>query len=114
MGAWLPLLSNHLVLGGRVFGVWLFGFFFFGVVFGALFGGFVLIPWMGTSATIVLAAAILFVCGAALARSPWVLVATPVLAVFAFPVISMPPVKTLLPTSQANVRDLARYEAALT
>jgi len=114
LGAWLPLLSNHMEQGGRASGAWLYGANSLGAAGGALIGGFVLIPWMGTTATIVLAAAILFVCGAALARSPWVLVATPVLAVLAFPVISMPPVKTLLPTSQANVRDLARYEDALT
>lgn len=113
LGAWLPLLSNHLEQGGRISGAWLYGANSLGAAGGALIGGFILIPWIGTTATIVLAAAILFVCGATLARSRWVLAALPLLAVLAMPVVSMPAVKKLLPVSQPNVRGLALYEDAL-
>lgn len=112
-GAWLPLLSNHMEQGGRVSGAWLYGANSLGAAAGALIGGFILIPWVGTSATIVIAAAILLVCGVALARAWWALTALPLLALLAFPVISMPPVKKLLPASQPDVRELALYEDAL-
>lgn len=113
LGAWLPLLSNHLEKGGRVSGAWLYGANSVGAACGALLGGFVVIPWLGTTATIVVAAFILFLCGAALARSSWVLMAAPLLAALAYPVTSMPPVNKLLPVSQPYVNDLAVYEDAL-
>ena len=113
LGAWLPLLGNHMEQGGRVSGAWLYGANSLGAAAGALIGGFVLIPWVGTSATIVIAAAMLLVCGVALARAWRALVALPLIAVLGFPVISMPPVKKLLPVSQSDVRDLALYEDAL-
>lgn len=113
LGAWLPLLSNHLEKGGCVSGAWLYGANSVGAASGALLGGFVVIPWLGTTATIIIAAFIFFLCGAALARSVRVLGMTPLLAMLAFPVSSMPPVKSLLPSSQPYVRDLAVYEDAL-
>lgn len=113
LGAWLPILSNHLEQGGRVSGAWLYGANSVGAAAGALVGGFVLIPWLGTAATLVAAALVLFMCGAALARSRWVFAAAPVLAAIAWPVTEMPPVAELLPHSQAAVRDLAVYEDAL-
>src|SRR3569623_1174709 len=113
LGAWLPVLSNHLEQGGRVSGAWLYGVNAVGAAGGALLGGFVLIPWLGTTATIVVAALLLFFCGALLAPSRALLIAAPLLAVLAYPVVSMPPVYKLLPNSQADVHDLAVYEDAL-
>src|SRR3569623_187029 len=113
LGAWLPVLSNHLEQGGRVSGAWLYGVNAVGAAGGALLGGFVLIPWLGTTATIVVAALLLFFCGALLAPSRALLIAAPLLAVLAYPVVSMPPVNKLLPNSQADVHDLAEYEDAL-
>src|SRR3569623_1163064 len=92
LGAWLPVLSNHLEQGGRVSGAWLYGVNAMGAAGGALLGGFVLIPWLGTTATIVVAALLLFFCGALLAPSRGLLIAAPLLAVLAYPVVSMPPV----------------------
>src|SRR3569623_337643 len=112
LGAWLPVLSNHLEQGGRVSGAWLYGVNAMGAAGGALLGGFVLIPWLGTTATIVVAALLLFFCGALLAPSRGLLIAAPLLAVLAYPVVSMPPVNKLLPSSQADVHDLAVYEDA--
>src|SRR3569623_1516028 len=113
LGAWLPVLSNHLEQGGRVSGAWLYGVNAMGAAGGALLGGFVLIPWLGTTATIVVAALLLFFCGALLAPSRGLLIAAPLLAVLAYPVVSLPPENKLLPSSQAVVHVLAVYEDAL-
>jgi spermidine synthase len=113
LGAWLPILSNRLEQGGHVSGAWLYGANSVGASCGALIGGFLLIPWLGTTGTIILAAMILFACGIALARSARMAMAAPVLVLLAIPVISLPPVAKLLPATLSNVRDLAVYEDAL-
>jgi len=113
LGAWLPLLSNRLEEGGHVSGAWLYGANSVGAAGGALIGGFLLIPWLGTPGTIILAAVLLFGCGIALVRSTRMAMAVPLLVLLAFPVKSLPPVDKLLPATQANVRDLAVYEDAL-
>lgn len=113
LGAWLPLLSNRLEEGGHVSGAWLYGANSMGAAAGALVGGFLLIPWLGTAGTLVLAAGLLFVCGIALARKPRMALAVPALVLMAWPVMSLPPVGKLLPVTLPKVRDLAVYEDAL-
>ncbi len=62
LGAWLPLLTARL--GGHpAVAPWLYGINSLGAALGAMAAGFVLIPWLGTPATLCLAAALLFVCG---------------------------------------------------
>ena len=62
LGAWLPLLSARL--GGHAgTASWLYGVNSLGAAVGAMAAGFVFIPWLGTPATLCLAAVLLFVCG---------------------------------------------------
>ena len=111
LGAWLPLLArrfgNDKVIGARLYGVNSVG-----AALGALLAGFVLIPFLGTTGSIVCASLLLFVAGMAWAdRRVWM--ALPVLAVLAWPVKDMIPVKQLLPVAQGDSEDLMVYEDAL-
>ncbi len=113
LGAWLPLLSERIAAGKNVAGAWLYGANSVGAALGAMLGGVVLVPWMGTSAVIVLAALLLFVSGMGSIsnRRPWL--TAPVLVAAAVPVLAFPAVSVLLPVTQAEVKDLALYEDAL-
>ncbi len=113
LGAWLPLLSNQLSRDGRVGGAWLYGANSVGAGLGALLGGFVLVPDLGTPATIGVAALLLFVCGVVLARAWRASYAAPLLVGLLVPVTSLPEIHVLLPKTQAGTRDLAVYEDAL-
>jgi spermidine synthase len=114
LGAWLPLLSNRLEEGGHVSGTWLYGANSLGAACGALIGGFVLIPWLGTTGTIIVAALILFGCGLIMAGTVRrAAMSAPLLALLAWPVASLPPVDKILPVTLPQVRDLAVYEDAL-
>ncbi len=111
LGAWLPLLSTRLGHEKRV-GAILYGANSIGAAVGALLAGFVLIPWLGTAATIVLAALLLFVAGMVWAsRRSWL--ALPLIVVFAWPLLQLPAVSLLLPQMQANTTDLLIHEDAL-
>lgn len=113
LGAWLPLLSERIAAGKAITGAWLYGANAVGAAVGAIVGGLVLVPWIGTTALIGLAALLVFVCGMGCItsrRSWW---AMPVLIAAAVPVLSFPPVSGLLPVTQARVKDLALYEDAL-
>ena len=112
LGAWLPLLTRRL--GDHLqYGVWLYGINSTGAALGAMLAGFVLIPLVGTPATVVLASLLLFIFGMAWVRSRKVWVVLPFLVLLAWPVAQMSPVTELLPRAQAGSRDLYRYEDAL-
>ncbi len=112
LGAWLPMLSRRLGQDKSIAAV-LYGANSIGAAAGALLAGFVLIPWLGTAATIVLAALLLFVAGMAwAARRSWL--ALPLIAALAWPVLQLPAVNQLLPQQQANSIDLSVHEDALT
>jgi len=115
LGAWLPMLSRRLgqhKSQDKSIAAVLYGANSIGAAAGALLAGFVLIPWLGTAATIVLAALLLFVAGMAwAARRSWF--ALPLLAVLAWPVLQLPAVNQLLPQQQANSSDLQVHEDAL-
>jgi len=115
LGAWLPMLSvrlgQHKSQDKSIAAV-LYGANSVGAAAGALLAGFVLIPWLGTAATIVLAALLLFVAGMAwAARRSWL--ALPLIAVLAWPVLQLPAVNQLLPLQQADSSDLLVHEDAL-
>ncbi len=111
LGAWLPMLSRRLGQDKLIASV-LYGANSIGAAAGALLAGFVLIPWLGTAATIVLAALLLFVAGMAwAARRSWL--ALPLIAALAWPVLQLPAVNQLLPQQQANSADLLVHEDAL-
>ena len=135
LGAWLPLLTARL--GGHPAAApWLYGINSLGAALGAMAAGFVLIPWLGTPATLCLAAALLFFCGQLLcipapaalghparrmvwapktlvARGSWgVMVLVGVLA-WQGRLYELPPVRTLLPVAQAGSQDVYLHEDAL-
>ncbi|MFC1750218.1 fused MFS/spermidine synthase [Pseudomonadota bacterium] len=111
LGAWLPLLArmfgNDKAAGARLYGINSVG-----AALGALVAGFVFIPCLGTTGSIVLASVLLFVSGMAWAdKRAWF--ALPLLVAVAWPVYEMPPVSLLLPGSQKNSVDLMVHEDAL-
>lgn len=115
LGAWLPLLATHL--GDRFqSGVWLYGANSLGAAVGALLAGFVLIPSIGSSATIVTGAILLLVLGLSMAhawasRPVWLAVLMLGLAVV--PVLEMPTVSELLPQAYGDARLLKLNEDAI-
>ncbi len=111
LGAWLPLLTGRFgsdkVLGARLYGVNSVG-----AAVGALIAGFVLIPFLGTTGSIVCAAILLFVAGMVWAdKRVWLVF--PVLVMLGWPVWEMAPVKQLLPGTQSESVDLMMHEDAL-
>lgn len=115
LGAWLPLLATHL--GDRFqSGMWLYGANSLGAALGALLAGFVLIPSIGSSATIVTGAALLLVLGLSMAQA-WssrpVWVAILILGLVAAPVLDMPSVAQLMPQSYGQAHLLKLNEDAI-
>lgn len=109
LGAWLPLLSRRY--GGSVHGPLLYGINSLGAAFGALLAGLLLVPLIGTPATIVAGSVLLLLAGMVWAsRATWF--ALPVILGFAWPVAVFPPVARLMPGQEAS-RDLYRYEDAM-
>ena len=113
LGAWLPLLSRRMAGDDRIAGAWLYGANAAGAACGSVVGGFVLIPWLGTSMTICIAAIALFVFGMFWSESRKAWFAGLALWVIAMPVSTMPEVNVLLPVTQKGSRDLQVYEDAL-
>ncbi len=115
LGAWLPLLAERV--GNRYqSGVWLYGANSLGAALGALLAGFVFIPSIGSSSTIVLGAMLLLVLGLVLAqgwasRPAWALVI--VMGLLSMTVMDMPPVSRLLPQAYAQTKTLSLHEDAI-
>ena len=109
LGAWLPLLNSRLNGGG----VWLYGTNALGGAAGALGAGLVLIPLLGSAATVVVAALALLAIGLAWARATYAWLAIPLFCAAAWPVMYLPAVNVLLPQAQAGSRDLYLYEDAV-
>lgn len=114
LGAWLPLLAAYHQAEGqsqsRSIGAQLYGANAVGAALGAMATGFVLLPLIGAPGTIVLAAAMLFVCGMVWVQSSkiwWVALLVITLAV---PVINLPAVNVLLPRTQSETTDLYLHE----
>lgn len=112
LGAWLPLLSarygNH-----HHGGVWLYGANSLGAALGTLLAGFVLIPAIGSSATIVLGAMLLLVLGLSWAHTRRAWFALIVLGIAAAPVLQMPEVSELMPQAHAGSRQIYLHEDAV-
>ncbi|MDQ6968469.1 MAG: spermine synthase, partial [Mariprofundaceae bacterium] len=62
-GAWLPLIAPAEGVQSSSAGAWLYASNSVGACLGALLAGFVLIPWLGTAATWLVAAALVMLCG---------------------------------------------------
>ncbi len=112
LGAWLPLLSERLA-GDGSHGALLYGVNSLGAAAGGLLAGFVMIPWLGTTATIIVAALLLFAGGMIWAqrRAYWAALLLPLL--LAWPVRDFPPVSRLLPQAHGGSQDLYLYEDAM-
>lgn len=112
LGAWLPLLSAKI--GNRFHsGAWLYGANSLGAAFGAMLAGFVLIPTLGTSITILTAAIVLLVLGLTWSRSRLAWISLPIIGMLVVPVLKMPPVSTLLPQAYADSKDIFFHEDAI-
>ena len=109
LGAWLPMLHGRSNGGG----MWLYGANSLGAAMGAVIAGAVLIPLLGSAATIVVAAAVLLILGLTWAQSRAAWLAVPLFMAIAWPFVSLPPVSVLLPKIQAGSRDLYFYEDAI-
>jgi len=112
LGAWLPLLAERMGNGPGL-GAKLYGANSLGAAVGGLFGGFLLIPNLGTHGTIIFAALALSVLGLTWANKKVFWFAVPLMIVAAFPVASMPSVARLKPNIYAKSVDLFRYEDAI-
>ncbi|MDT8384026.1 MAG: fused MFS/spermidine synthase [Gammaproteobacteria bacterium] len=115
LGAWLPLLAMRL--GDRFqSGVWLYGANSLGAAGGALLAGFVLIPSIGSSATVATGAILLLVLGLSMAQA-WtsrpVWGAVLVLGLAVLPVLEMPSISELLPQAYGDARLLKLNEDAI-
>ena len=113
-GAWLPLLTRRYAVNDGD-GALLYGINSLGAAIGALIAGFLLTPILGTSATVVVASLMLLVLGLVLSNNQklWAWLSVPVLALFAYPVISMPSVQQLLPKLYHNTKDVYSHEDAI-
>ena len=109
LGAWLPLLNSRLNGGG----MWLYGINSLGAALGAVISGLILIPFVGSAGTIVVAALMLLIVGSVWAESRVAWLAVPLLAALAWPVMHLPPVSALQPKAQANSSNLSLYEDAV-
>lgn len=112
LGAWLPLLSTRYGAGYKS-GAWLYGANSLGAACGAALAGFVLLPAVGTTATILLAGLGLFSCGMAWSTRRHVWIGLPMLVLLSAAKWSLPAASVLLPRAQADSRDLAIYEDAV-
>ena len=111
LGAWLPLLSRHLTTD-KVGGAVLYGVNAIGSAVGALAAGFVFIPAMGTTGTLILAAAMIFVFGMTWSKPrTWLIL--PLLVFLAVPIRLLPPASVLLPTTLGGSSDWMIHEDAL-
>ena len=108
LGAWLPALSRRFGLNGTR----LYAANSLGAAFGAVLYA-VLIPRIGSSGALALAAVLLLLTGLILrgARRAWL--GAPVIFAAAWSVAVLPPVKDFLPQAMAGSRDLYRYEDAI-
>jgi spermidine synthase len=109
LGAWLPLLHGRCNGGG----VWLYGANSLGAALGAVLSGLVLIPWLGSTGAVVVAAFALLVLGLAGTESKKNWLAVPVFLLAAFPVMKMPQISSLAPAAFAGSTNLFHYEDAV-
>jgi spermidine synthase len=108
LGAWLPALSCRFSLNGT----WLYAANSLGAALGGLLY-VVLIPRIGSSGALALAAVLLLLPGLILERSRRAWLGVPLVLGAAWSVAVLPQVKDLLPQAMAGSRDLYRYEDAI-
>ena len=109
LGAWLPLLNRRFNGGG----MWLYGANSLGAAVGAVIAGLLLIPVLGSAATVVVAASMLLILGLTWAKSRLAWLAVPLFIAAAWPVLKLPQVSALQPQAQAGSQNLYLYEDAV-
>ena len=109
LGAWLPLLNSRFNGGG----MWLYGANSLGAALGAVIAGLLLIPVLGSAATVVVAASALLILGLIWAKSRLAWLAVPLFIAAAYPVMKLPQVSALQPQAQAGSKNLYLYEDAV-
>jgi len=111
LGAWLPLITNHDE-GGPLYAANSVG-----ACAGALLAGFVLIPWLGTAATWLLAAALIMLCGCYwlqhARRLQFAVTSISLFALLAWPVWQLPAASSLLHAELPAATDLFQREDAV-
>ncbi len=109
LGAWLPLIARRHQEGSAA---WLYAANSLGAAAGAGCAGWVLTPWFGSAATVVVASGLLLLCG-----MYWMRGRIRLLSLLIVPMMvwlwSVPPVSKLLPRHYANARTLSHFEDAL-
>ncbi|MDH5256383.1 MAG: fused MFS/spermidine synthase [Gammaproteobacteria bacterium] len=111
-GAWLPILTS-LHKNTSVAGAYLYGANSIGGAIGGIVAGFLLIPFVGTSAVIVFASVLVLFASTYWIKDNWFKAMPVLVAVLFIPVFSFSSVKSLLPISQNQSNDLQVYEDAL-
>jgi len=111
LGAWLPMLSR--VIGSDGAGAWLYGANSVGAALGALATGFMLVPLLGTAATVCMAALLLFVAGMTWVENRQFWLALPLLVLLSLPVARLPDAATLLPRALNGAMERLRHEDAI-
>ncbi len=117
LGAWLPLLARHFSTSENnsedtSSGAWWYGANSLGAALGALLAGFILLPWLGATASLGTGAMLLLLCGMRWVEDRRYWLALPLALLLFWPVRHMPPVASLLP-ALPNVHDLTLYEDAV-
>ena len=109
LGAWLPLLNSRLNGGG----MWLYGANSVGAAVGAVIAGFMLIPAVGSSGTVAVAAMALLISGLLWSESRLAWLSVPLCFAIAWPVMKLPQVSRLLPQVLSGSHNLYVYEDAV-
>ncbi|MHB8353490.1 MAG: fused MFS/spermidine synthase [Burkholderiales bacterium] len=111
LGAWLPILARQ----SQSSGLELYGANALGAAVGAILAGGLLIPWVGTAATLVLAALAMLLLGLTWNRpfKRWMAPALLVFGIAGYSLATLPPAAALLPQALAGSHDLYRYEDAI-
>jgi spermidine synthase len=111
LGAWLPLIARRQSDQGAA--AWLYGFNSIGAAVGAGVAGWLVLPWLGSTAVVSIAAILLAVCGAYWCTVPRARLLLLLLAPAVVFVWHVPSVAAMLPQEYGDTHDLSRYEDAV-
>jgi len=110
LGAWLPLIARRQA--NERSAAWLYAANSLGAAIGAGCAGWILTPWLGSTATVVVASGLLLLCG-----MYWMTGRARILSLLVVPLMAwlwpMPLVSRLLPRHYGNTRTLFHYEDAV-
>ena len=112
LGAWLPLLTRRLG-GGNHTGAILYGVNSMGAGLGVLLTGWLLVPWLGSAAVVVLSALSLFALGMVWCNDRRFYFAGLLLVPLSYPLWQLPTASDLLPVALAGGADLYVQEDAV-